>query len=257
MLCSCHACCCTCCAQAVLMLCVLCPCLVYAAKAVLITLHSNSDDHVCAVVCVDRRQEHIRHVLDPSTRIRGFLGACYWCSGPSDDADSTETLDFRLAHPLCVVRDIIVQPYGAAFQPVSTCLSKNSLSGSVTYCCSTGPDSCLQYTDVTRPGHPGKSEHDRAYMKWFIFARVVLAGLFQLRIVRVFGRSSVSSYNLTVNIAGLPMPAAMRTLPQQLANFSSLSVLAHKQGWHGAILPCCCLLIFSPCVGWAACLLPL
>ncbi|KAL3162180.1 hypothetical protein ABBQ32_009887 [Trebouxia sp. C0010 RCD-2024] len=67
----------------------------------------------------DRPQEHIRRVLDPSTRIRGFMGACYWCSGPSDDEDSTETLDFKLAHPLCVVRHIIVQPFRAAFQPGS------------------------------------------------------------------------------------------------------------------------------------------
>lgn len=70
--------------------------------------------------CADRPQEHIRRVLDPSTRIRGFMGACYWCSGPSDDEDSTETLDFKLAHPLCVVRQIIVQPFRAAFQLVSS-----------------------------------------------------------------------------------------------------------------------------------------
>ena len=65
----------------------------------------------------DRPEEHISHVLSPSARMRGF-SACYWCSGPSDDVDSIETLDFKLAHPLCVVHEIALQPFKADFQPV-------------------------------------------------------------------------------------------------------------------------------------------
>ncbi len=68
----------------------------------------------------DNDEERIQNVLQPSARMRGFFNACYWSSGPSDDVDSTETLDFKLAHPLCVVHEIQLQPFKAYFQlPVS------------------------------------------------------------------------------------------------------------------------------------------
>lgn len=71
----------------------------------------------------DNHEERIQNVLQPSARMRGFFNACYWSSGPSDDVDSTETLDFRLAHPLCVVRGVALQPFKAYFQSVrlATC----------------------------------------------------------------------------------------------------------------------------------------
>lgn len=59
------------------------------------------------------------NVLNPNSQLRGFLEACYWSSSPSDDVNSTETLDFKLAHPLCMVHEIHVQPFKAYFQPVS------------------------------------------------------------------------------------------------------------------------------------------
>ena len=50
--------------------------------------------------------------------MRGSMSACYWCSGPSHDVNSVETLDFKLAHPLCVIHEIALQPFKADFQPV-------------------------------------------------------------------------------------------------------------------------------------------
>ena len=53
------------------------------------------------------------------TQARNPFSDCYWSSGPSDDAESSETLDFKLAHPLCVVHEIQLQPCEADRQLVS------------------------------------------------------------------------------------------------------------------------------------------
>ena len=66
----------------------------------------------------DNDEERIQNVLQPSARMRGFFNACYWSSGPSEDVDSSETLDFRLAHPVCVVHEVHLQPFKAYFQLV-------------------------------------------------------------------------------------------------------------------------------------------
>ncbi len=66
----------------------------------------------------DNDEERIQNVLQPSARMRGFFNACYWSSGASDDVDSSETLDFKLAHPVCVVHAVHLQPFKAYFQPV-------------------------------------------------------------------------------------------------------------------------------------------
>lgn len=66
----------------------------------------------------DNDEERIQNVLQPSARMRGFFNACYWSSGPSDEINSSETLDFKLAHPVCVVHEVHLQPFKAYFQPV-------------------------------------------------------------------------------------------------------------------------------------------
>ena len=66
----------------------------------------------------DNDEERIQNVLQPSARMRGFFNACYWSSGPSQDVNSSETLDFKLAHPVCVVHEVHLQPFKAYFQPV-------------------------------------------------------------------------------------------------------------------------------------------
>ncbi|KAL0047192.1 hypothetical protein WJX82_009068 [Trebouxia sp. C0006] len=65
----------------------------------------------------DNDEERIQNVLQPSARMRGFFNACYWSSGPSEDVDSSEALDFKLAHPVCVVHEVHLQPFKAYFQP--------------------------------------------------------------------------------------------------------------------------------------------
>ena len=52
--------------------------------------------------------------------MRGFFNACYWSSGPSEEVDSSEMLDFKLAHPVCVVHEVHLQPFKACFQPVGS-----------------------------------------------------------------------------------------------------------------------------------------
>ncbi|KAL0033601.1 hypothetical protein WJX79_006934 [Trebouxia sp. C0005] len=65
----------------------------------------------------DNDEERIQNVLQPSARMRGFFNACYWSSGPSNEVDSSEALDFKLAHPVCVVHEVHLQPFKAYFQP--------------------------------------------------------------------------------------------------------------------------------------------
>ena len=68
----------------------------------------------------DNNEERIQNVLQPSSKMRGFFNACYWSSGPSEDPDSSETFDLRLAHPVCVVQEVALQPFKAYFQRVRT-----------------------------------------------------------------------------------------------------------------------------------------
>ncbi len=71
------------------------------------------------MIIADNDEERIQNVLQPSARMRGFFNACYWSSGSSDDVNSSETLDFKLAHPVCVVHEVHLQPFKAYFQLVA------------------------------------------------------------------------------------------------------------------------------------------
>ncbi len=70
------------------------------------------------MIIADNDEERIQNVLQPSARMRGFFNACYWSSGSSDDVNSSEALDFKLAHPVCVVHEVHLQPFKACFQLV-------------------------------------------------------------------------------------------------------------------------------------------
>ena len=60
-------------------------------------------------------------MLQPDTRRRLALWVTnsYWSSAASEDADSIETLDFELAHPLCLISQVLIRPFQADFQLVS------------------------------------------------------------------------------------------------------------------------------------------
>lgn len=69
--------------------------------------------------CADNVEEGIQNVLRPDTqRIAMWVTYSYWSSAASDDADSTETLDFELAHPLCLATEVHIRPFRADFQDV-------------------------------------------------------------------------------------------------------------------------------------------
>ena len=70
------------------------------------------------MILADNDEECIQNVLQPSARMRGFFNGRYWSSGPSDEVNSSETLDFKLAHPVCVVHEVHLQPFKAYFQAV-------------------------------------------------------------------------------------------------------------------------------------------
>ena len=58
-------------------------------------------------------------MLTPSIRSRSLWQPNYWSSAGSETASSNEVLTFRLAHPLCLVREVQIRPFRAHFQLVS------------------------------------------------------------------------------------------------------------------------------------------
>ena len=58
-------------------------------------------------------------MLNPSTRSRSLWQPNYWSSAGSESASANEVLTFRLAHPLCLVREVQIHPFRAHFQLVS------------------------------------------------------------------------------------------------------------------------------------------
>lgn len=58
-------------------------------------------------------------MLRPDTRrIALWVTYSYWSSAASEDVNSIETLDFELAHPLCLVSEVLIRPFKADFQEV-------------------------------------------------------------------------------------------------------------------------------------------
>ena len=72
----------------------------------------------------DNPEEALHNVLNPSTCSRSLWQPNYWSSAGSESASANEFLTFRLAHPLCLVREVQIRPFRAHFQLVSAgCLT--------------------------------------------------------------------------------------------------------------------------------------
>ena len=70
-------------------------------------------------------------MLNPCTRSRSLWQPNYWSSAGSESASANEVLTFRLAHPLCLVREVQLRPFKAHFQLVSGGWLRGSCCGNV------------------------------------------------------------------------------------------------------------------------------
>ncbi|KAK2078552.1 hypothetical protein QBZ16_003392 [Prototheca wickerhamii] len=71
-------------------------------------LGASSTDHV---------EESALNLLIPEERVTFGMGVSYWSSKGSDSAGSVDWVALRLAHPLCLLREIRLRPFKAWFQP--------------------------------------------------------------------------------------------------------------------------------------------
>lgn len=71
-------------------------------------LGASSTDHV---------EESALNLLIPEERVTFGMGVSYWSSKGSDSAGSMDWVALRLAHPLCLLREIRLRPFKAWFQP--------------------------------------------------------------------------------------------------------------------------------------------
>lgn len=71
-------------------------------------LGASSTDHV---------EESALNLLIPEERVTFGMGVSYWSSKGSDSAGSVDWVALRLAHPLCLLREVRLRPFKAWFQP--------------------------------------------------------------------------------------------------------------------------------------------
>lgn len=71
-------------------------------------LGASSTDHV---------EESALNLLIPEERVTFGMGVSYWSSKGSRSPDSIDWVAFRLAHPLCLLREVRLRPFKAWFQP--------------------------------------------------------------------------------------------------------------------------------------------